>query len=228
MVDTLPKLLPPLGITVAASSISLALALALGLISAIARELSPHWHPVRLLVDSFVELVRGTPAIVQIFAAFFLLPKVGIDLPPFWVGVVALTVNSVGYQIEIFRAAIASVDRGQRDAALAVGMSEGMALWHVIVPQASQRAIPPLTNELSNLVKASSVLSVIALFELHKASSAISSSSYKYIEVLILESILYFSLIQTLSWGAAYLERRVSYRDRTVPTLRWREAMLRA
>jgi polar amino acid transport system permease protein len=93
-------------------------------------------------------------------------------------------------------------------------MTRWLAMWLVILPQAARRMVPPLTNELANLVKASSVLSVIAVYELTRAGHAIIASSYKFAEVLILVAALYFVTIQLLSWGAAYLERRIfTYRS---------------
>lgn len=217
MLTTLPKLLSALQVTLAVSLVSLLLGSVLGISLGIWRVNFPQWHPARLLINAYVELVRGTPVIIQIYAAFFLLPKIGIQLPLFWVGVVSLTFNSVGYQIEIVRAALESIPRGQWDAARSIGMSDPMTLWLILLPQAAQRMIPPLTNELSNLVKASSVLSVIALFELHKASNAIVASTYHYVEVLVLQSLLYFAVIQSLSWGSRYLETQVFAFDRQRP-----------
>ncbi|MEO0853820.1 MAG: amino acid ABC transporter permease [Cyanobacteria bacterium J06648_11] len=228
LLRTLPKLWPPLQVTIAVSLVSLGLGFALGISLGVLRVAIADWLPVRLAIDAYVWLVRGTPIIVQIYAAFFLLPKIGIQLPLFWVGVVALTFNSVGYQIEIVRAAIASVSRGQREAARAIGMSEGMTLRSILLPQAVQRMIPPLTNELSNVVKASSVLSAIALFELHKASNAIAASTYKYVEVLLLQALLYFAVIQSLSWVARYLETRVFAFDGELAIEREQVAMVRA
>jgi polar amino acid transport system permease protein len=146
---------------------------------------------------------------VQIFGAFFLLPAFGIELTPFWVGVIALTFNSAGYQIEIARSAIESIDRGQREGGLALGLEAWEVQWLIILPQALRRMVPPLTNELSQVVKASSVLSVISVFELHKASNALASTSFKYIEVLTLQAALYFIVIHGLSLLSRHLEHRL-------------------
>ncbi|MFQ3613464.1 MAG: amino acid ABC transporter permease [Cyanobacteriota bacterium] len=210
MLRTLPRLLNPLGITIAVSLVSLGLGTLLGVALGILRVWVRAGHPLGWLVDLYVEIVRGTPIIIQIYAAHFLLPPLlGAKLPLFWEGVVALTFNSVGYQIEIVRAAIQSIPAGQREAATAMGMTEGMALWAILLPQAARQMIPPLTNELSNLVKASSVLSVVALFELHKAASSIAAANFKFLEMLAIQAVLYFAVIQTLSWGTHYLETKV-------------------
>lgn len=211
MLEILPRLLRTLLTTIEISAVALVLGTVLGILMAVLRVVGPRvWHPV---VDAYVLLVRGTPAVLQIYAAFFLLPRVGLDLPLFTVGVIALTFNSTAYQVEIVRAAIESIDKGQREAAASIGMTRWMAMWLVVMPQAARRMIPPLTNELANLVKASSALSVIAVYELTKTGQAIIASSYKFAEVLILVAALYFVTIQLLSWGARYLEQKVfSYR----------------
>jgi polar amino acid transport system permease protein len=209
IVDILPRLINPLKVTVFVSSISLVLGTLFGVTLGMIWVASAPRSIQRLLLNSYVWFVRGTPIIIQIYLAFFLLPKVGLNLDVFWVGVVALTFNSVGYQIEIVRAAIASVNQGQWEAAESMGMTQRMTFIWIILPQSARRMIPPLTNELSNLVKASSVLSVISLFELTKAGNAIIASSFKFAEVLFLLSVLYFSIIQALSAATKYLETEV-------------------
>jgi polar amino acid transport system permease protein len=207
MFDILPRLLRALLTTIQISVIALILGAALGLLLGVLRVIGPRvFHPI---IDAYVFLVRSTPFAVQVYAAFFLLPRAGLDLPLFVVGVLALLFNSTGYQVEIVRPAIESVDREQREAAYSIGMTRWMAMWLIILPQAARRMIPPLTNEFANLVKASSVLSVIAVYELTRAGQAIIASSYKFAEVLILVAALYFLTIQILSWSASYLEREV-------------------
>ena len=209
IVDILPRLLNPLKVTLLVSIISLTLGTLLGVSLGMVWVASAPRSFQRLLLNSYVWFVRGTPIIIQIYIAFFLLPKVGLNLDVFWVGVVALTFNSVGYQIEIVRAAIESINQGQWEAAGSIGMTQRMTFFWIILPQSARRMIPPLTNELSNLIKASSVLSVISLFELTKAGDAIIASSFKFAEVLLLLSVLYFSLIQALSAATKYLETEV-------------------
>lgn len=213
MLEILPRLLRVLLTTIEISIIALLLGTIFGLFFGVLRVIGPPFlHP---LIDGYVFLVRSTPFALQVYAAFFLLPRMGLDLPLFAVGVIALLFNSTGYQVEIVRPAIESVDKEQREAADALGMTRWMAMWLIILPQAARRMIPPLTNELANLVKASSVLSLIAVYELTRAGQAIIASSYKFAEVLILVAALYFLTIQLLSWGASYLEHEIfTYRGR--------------
>jgi len=209
MIEILPRLLPALRTTLAVSLLSLVLGMILGISLGMVRVMSHSYRPLKLLIDAYVWFVRGTPIIIQIYIAYFFLPLLGFKWGVFWIGVVALVFNSVGYQIEIVRGAIASVDQGQQQSAAAIGMTPTMAMLWIVLPQATRRMIPPLTNELANLIKASSVLSVITLFELTKAGNAIIASTFKFAEVLLLQSILYFVVIQILSWSAVYLEQRV-------------------
>ncbi len=210
MLDVLARLLPPLGLTMALSLVALVLATPLGLGLGTLRTMLPDRHWGSWLLDAYVFFVRGTPILIQIFAVYFLLPAAGIRLPLFWMGVLALVFNSAGYQIEIGRAAINSVATAQWEAATALGFGRRQTLIDFIVPQAVRRMVGPVMNELSQLIKASSVLSIITLYELHKASEAIISASFRFVEVLIVEGFWYFSFVYALSLGAQLVEGRLS------------------
>ena len=205
MIEVLPKLLPALWVTIEVSAVSLALAMMIGLSCGTARAFLTRRNPAVWVMDAYVGLVRCTPIIVQIYAAYLLLPKAGIRLDVFWIGVIALTFNSAGYQIEIARAAV----KGQGEAATALGLHRWHAVRLVILPQAIKRMIPAVTNEMSHLVKASAVLSVITLFELHKAANSLQASSFKFVELLALQALLYLPLILGVSRFARYLETEV-------------------
>ncbi len=209
MIEALPRLLPAFGMTIKVSAISLALAVFIGLTCGTVRAFLANRNPLTWLMEAYVGLVRCTPIIVQIYAAYLLLPRIGIRLDVFWVGVIALTFNSVGYQIEIARAAIQSIDKGQREAAAALGLGWLHMICLVILPQAVRRMIPAVTNEMSHLVKGSAVLSVISLFELHKAAISLQATSFKFVELLALQALLYLPLILGVSRFARYLETDV-------------------
>lgn len=209
MIKVFPKLLPALWVTIEVSAISLVLAMMIGLSCGTARAFLTRRNPLVWVMDAYVGLVRCTPIIVQIYAAYLLLPKTGIRVDVFWVGVIALTFNSAGYQIEIARAAVQSVDKGQSEAAAALGLRWWHAVRLVILPQAIKRMIPAVTNEMSHLIKASAVLSVITLFELHKAANSLQATSFKFVELLTLQALLYLPLILGASRIARYLETDV-------------------
>ena len=207
MIEILPRLVRGFVMTLQLSLLSLTLGFVLGLILGVVRVLGP-W-PIRRIIAVFVFFVRATPIILHIFGAALLLPKIGIDFSIFWIGVIALTFNTVGYQIEIVRASIESVDRGQMEAALAIGMTRWMAMRNILLPQAARRMIPPMTNEMANLIKASSVLSVIAVLEATKIANSIRAATFKSTEIYIMLALLYFVVIQLLIRGANYLEKNV-------------------
>ncbi len=209
MIGALPKLLPAFLVTIEVSAISLVLAMLFGLSGGTLRAYLANRNPAVWIMEGYVGIVRCTPIIVQIYAAYLLLPKAGIRLDVFWIGVIALTFNSAGYQIEIARAAIISVDEGQSEAASALGLSRFRTALLVVLPQALRRMIPAITNEMSHLVKASAVLSVITLFELHKAANTLQDTSFKFAELLALQALLYLPLILGVSRFANHLEKNV-------------------
>lgn len=207
MLASLPRLMPGLWLTIQLSLSGLALAALIGLPMGVFRATRAGGFWARS-IDCYVFLVRGTPILVQVYAAYFLIPMTGLSLNPFWTGIVALVFNSAGYQVEIARAAVQSIGDGQRDGAEALGLRPWWAMRLVILPQAVPRMLPALANEASNLVKASSVLSVIAVFELHKAANAIISQSYKFLEMLAAQAVLYVAFVTVLTQLAIWLERR--------------------
>jgi len=206
MWDVLVRLIPSLELTIKLSLTALIMAtpigIGLGTLRATLRDRSFAAH----ILDSYVLMVRGTPILIQIFAVYFLLPLTGLKIPLYWLGVLALVFNSAGYQIEIARAAVNSVPNGQWEAAAAIGFNRSQLLLTFILPQAARRMAGPVMNELSQLIKASSVLSVITLYELHKAAEAIISANFRFVEVLIVEGFWYFVFVYTLVMIAQRIE----------------------
>jgi len=210
MVEVFPRLLPPLWVTIKVSFISLFLAFFIGLLFGSVNSIYSRLNPINLVSRFYVWLVLCTPIIIQIYAAYLLLPKVGIRLDVFWVGVIALTFNSAGYQIEISRASISSIEKGQYEASKLLGMNTFSTMLYIIIPQAIKRMLPATANEASHLIKASSVLSVIALLELHKAAINLQGNSFKFIELLALQAILYLPIVLGTSYVANVLQKRNS------------------
>ena len=170
-----PTLLQAAGLTILLSLTSMPLAMALGLLIALGRLYGP--RPLRWLLLIYVELLRGTPLMLQLFVLFFLLPEVGIELPPLVAAIAGLAINYSAYEAEIYRAGLQAIPPGQMEAALALGMSRALALRRVIVPQAVRIVIPPVTNDFIALFKDTSVCSVITLVELTKQYSILVGSS---------------------------------------------------
>ena len=210
MVEVFPRLLPPLWVSIKVSFISLFLAFFIGLLLGSINSIYSRLNPINLVTRFYVWLVLCTPIIIQIYAAYLLLPKVGIRLDVFWLGVIALTFNSAGYQIEISRASISSIEKGQYEASKLLGMNTFSTMIYIIIPQAIKRMLPATANEASHLIKASSVLSVIALLELHKAAINLQGNSFKFIELLALQAILYLPIVLGTSYIANVLQKRNS------------------
>jgi polar amino acid transport system permease protein len=164
---------------------------------------------LRAVAWAYVQFIRGTPLLVQIFLIYFGLPVLGLDIPAFWSGVIALGLNSGGFQAEIVRAGIESIDRGQTEAARSIGMSRLQTLVFILVPQTVRRVIPPLTNELITLTKSSSLLSAIAALELTHAGQLIIARTFAPFEIYAAVAVLYLIIVAGLSRGSALLERRV-------------------
>ena len=164
---------------------------------------------LRAAVAGYVDFVRGTPLLIQVFIIFFALPVIGIRLSEFWAGTLALAFNASGYIAETVRGAVGSVERGQEEAARAIGMTRPQILAYVLLPQALRPIVPPLTNELISLVKNTSLLSVISVYELTRAGQAIISTHFVPFEIYLLLALYYYLTVKVLSYGSHLIERRM-------------------
>ena len=164
---------------------------------------------VRFTVLAYVDFVRGTPLLVQIFLVYFALPVIGVNFDEYWAGVTALSLNAAGFICEIMRSGMQSIDRGQIEAAQSIGMRHRQVVLHVLFPQAWRRIVPPLTNELISLVKGSAMLSAISVYELTHAGQEIIATYFAPFEIFLMIALYYYALISLLAWLSRYLERRL-------------------
>ncbi|MDC0490626.1 amino acid ABC transporter permease [Paracoccaceae bacterium] len=204
---SIPLLAEGIVVTLQVSAIAAVLGLLLGVIcglGALSRS-----RPVRWLVTAYVDFIRGTPLLIQIFLVFFALPMVGIRFDEFWAGVIALSLNAAAFVAEVVRGGVGSIEKGQTEAAKAIGMRHSQILVFILLPQAYRQMVPPLTNELISLVKNSSLLSVISVYELTRAGQAIISVHFVPFEIYTLLALYYYALIKALSWLSTQLERRL-------------------
>jgi His/Glu/Gln/Arg/opine family amino acid ABC transporter permease subunit len=185
---------------------SLLLGLPLGLCLALARVQSSRLFSAPAAV--YVEVMRGTPLLVQILFVYFVLPSVGVNLPAQASGILALTLNASAYISEVIRAGIVSIDAGQMEAARALGMSYWQAMRRIILPQTFRRVVPPLTNEGIALLKDSSLVSVIGLTELARTGQELASRYAAPLTIWPLVALLYLALTFPLTRMAEYLEHR--------------------
>lgn len=186
--------------------LSLGLGLPIGLLLALMRVQSSRLIAAPAAV--YVEVMRGTPLLVQILFIYFVLPYFGVYLPAFTSGVIALTLNCAAYISEIFRAGILSIDVGQMEAARSLGMSYAQAMKRIILPQTFRRVVPPLTNEGIALLKDSSLVSVIGLTELARTGQELASRYAAPLTIWPVVAIFYLLLTFPLTRVAEYLERR--------------------
>ena len=178
----------------------------LGLIIALAR-LSPFiW--VRAPATLFVETFRSTPALVQLVWLYYALPIItGLQMSAFTSVAVGLGLHTAAYFGEIFRGGIISIERGQVDAAKSVGMVYRQAMVRIILPQAIRRMMPPFMNETANLVKLTSLGSVLAVYELLHASNNLITNTYRPLEVYTMAAVTFALIIYPMIHGARMMER---------------------
>ncbi|MGO4349672.1 amino acid ABC transporter permease [Paenibacillus sp. MCAF9] len=197
-------------VTLELSFFGVALGTVLGVVFALLR-ISRIW-PVKFLASTYIEIIRGTPMLVQIFIIHYGLTGFGINLPPFISGVVALTINSSAYMAEVFRAGIEAIDKGQTEAARSLGLSRGMALRYIVLPQAFRNMLPAIGNEFIIIIKDSSLISVIGIAELMFNARTVQSVTFSPMEPLLIACALYFIMTFTLSRLLAVLERKLRSR----------------
>lgn len=206
------RYLPLLGrgalVTVELSVAAMLLAVSLGLPVALIRLHAP--RALRALGGAYVESIRGTPLLVQLFLIFYGLPHAGIRLSPMIAAIVGLALNYSAYEAENYRAGIQAIPRTQMEAALALGMTRLQALRYVIVPQAVRIVIPPVTNDFIALLKDSSLVSVITMVELTKAYTQLASIHYDYLGIGLLVAGMYFLIGLPFVRLARFMERRFS------------------
>jgi polar amino acid transport system substrate-binding protein len=200
-------LLEAAGITVLLSLTSFPVAVAVGLFVALGRLYGPRWLAAAL--GAYVEVLRGTPLMLQLYFLFFFLPELGIRLPAYATAIIGLSVNYSAYESEIYRAGLQAVPHGQMEAALALGMSRGQALRHVVVPQATRIVIPPVVNDFIALFKDTSVCSVVTVVELTKRYSILNMSTQATVELTLMTGVLYLAMSLPLGMLSRRLEARL-------------------
>jgi polar amino acid transport system substrate-binding protein len=204
--------LPILGrgalVTIAISGLAMMLAVLLGLILAVMRLYGPRW--IKLLAVVYIEAVRGTPLLIQLYLIFYGLPNIGIRLSPFFAALIGLGCNYAVYEAENYRAGIQSVALAQTEAALSLGLTREQTFRHVILPQAFRVVIPPVTNDFIALFKDSSLVSVITLVELTKAYGMLAATYYDYIGIGLMTAALYFAMGYPFSYLARRVEKRLA------------------
>lgn len=186
------------------------LALVVGLLAGLAR-ISENYTVSRLAII-YVELIRGTPLLVQIFIAYFFIGTV-FNLDRNVAGIGALGLFAGAYVAEIVRSGIQAIPKGQREAARSLGMTSAQSMIYIILPQAFKRILPPLSGTFISLIKDSSLVSIIAITDLTKSGREIITSSFATFEIWLVVAAMYLIVTSILSQFVFYLERRFAVSD---------------
>jgi polar amino acid transport system permease protein len=206
--EFLPGLLEGALITVQITIGGCLLALVTAFVAAIAKMYGP--PPLRWLAVAYIEVFRGTSALVQLFWLFFVLPHFGILLEPMTVAILTLGLNVGAYGAEVVRGAIASVHRGQWEAATALNMDRATALRRIIVPQAVIRMIPPWGNLFIELMKASSLVSLITISDLAFKAQQMNQTTFRTLEIFSIVLVFYLAIASVITVAMRTLEERLA------------------
>ncbi|MBM7646960.1 cystine transport system permease protein [Scopulibacillus daqui] len=201
-----PILKAGLLITIPLTLITFILGLILGLLTAMAR--LSRMKVLDFIARFYVWIFRGTPLLVQLFILFYGLPSIKVTISPFTAAVIGFTLNMGAYNSEIIRAAILSIDKGQWEAAYAIGMTKRQAMRRIIIPQAARVSIPPLGNSFIGLVKDTSLAATITLTELFQKGQQIASVNYEPFWIYVEVAFIYLIFCTILTYLQGYVEKR--------------------
>jgi polar amino acid transport system permease protein len=208
LMRSLPFFLKGVWMTVAVAGLSLILGTIIGFFGGIMR--AGRYKPARFIVGAWVDLIRGTPFLVQIFVIFFILPGIGIELEAFPAAVIALTNLTASFICEIVAGGIIAVPQGQREAATASGLSSFQQLRFIVLPQAMRTIMPPLVGQYVLLVKDSSVVSAIGVVDITRVGWLTVQRIPEGLMVFGLVGLLYFAICYPLINLSGFLERRMT------------------
>ncbi len=184
---------------------ALVVALILGLVIALLRR--SHWRIIRFLAAAYVEIMRGTPALAQLFIIYFGLPDLGLHPTPVMAAIAGLGLNGAAYLAEIYRAGIEAIHKGQLEAALSLGLTPRHAMQYIILPQALRIMIPPITNFSIVLIKDTALVSVVAAPEIMFFARNLVTETLQSMQVYLLAGLLYLCMTIPMSRLVAMLEK---------------------
>lgn len=205
--SNIPALLQGAVLTVELSVLSITIGFCLGVVIGLVR--LSKFLLFRYVAIGYINSIRGTPMLVQLFVIYYGLPQFGLKLSPFMAALAGMSLNDAAYVAEITRGAIQSIDKGQWEAAQSTGLDYYQTIFHIIFPQALKRMIAPLGNEFIQLIKASSLVSTIAMVELTRTAQLISSATFRPMEVLVGAALIYLAINLILSSLLSRVERRL-------------------
>lgn len=206
--NIIPKLLEGTVVTIELTVIAIAMGVLMGIPVALGRVYGN--KPIYAFCTFFVEIIRGTPLLTQLFILYFGLPSIGIMLSPFLAALIGMGINSAAYQAEYFRGAIQSVKKEQLIAAYSLGMKQSQTIRYIVLPQMFRLVIPSWSNELIYLLKYSSMAYMIQAPEIMSQGRLIASRNFRTFEVFIVVALIYLILVLILSKVLDLMERRLS------------------
>ena len=209
-VENLGPLLAGLLITIELTFVVIVLSLVFALLVALGG--MSRWLLLRWLIKAYIELMRGTPLLLQLIYIYYVLPEIGIRLDAFTAGVIGLTLNYSAYISEVYRGGILAVPKGQHDAAAALGMTRALAMRRIVLPQAIRMTLPPLASNFVQLIKFSSLGAVISVSEITRRGMELSASTFRPLEIFTFIAVVYFVICWPLAMGIRLWERRLQAR----------------
>lgn len=208
--EHLPALLHGTLYTLAIWVVAMVVGFLAGWILAVARVYAP--RPLRWLAVGYIELIRGTPLLVQMFIIYLGLPQVGIVFSPLVAAMIAIGINTAAYQAEYFRGGIRAVRAGQTAAARAIGLSRLQTIWHIVLPQAFRIALPQWANEVVLELKYTSVAFAISVPELMGEAKMIGAASFRYFDIFIVAALIYLVIVTLVTSALDLVEKRYALR----------------
>ncbi len=169
---------------------------------------------LKAIADVYTSIFRGTPLILQLMIIYFAIPQlIGYDISPFLSAIAAFGLNSAAYVSEIIRAGIQAVDKGQTEAAEALGVPYKPMMLQIILPQALKNILPALMNEFITLTKESAIVSTIGYLDLMRRAQVVGSELYRQFEPLLFAGLIYWVMVYVLTQAGKVVERRLQYND---------------
>ena len=216
-VDNLGPLLGGLWLTIQLTVVVIILSMVGGLLVALGG--MSRFAPLRWIIKAYIEVVRGTPLLLQLVYIYYVLPEFGIRFNSFSAGVIALTLNYSAYISEVYRSGIQAIGRGQRDAAAALGMTPGLAMRRIVLPQAIRIVIPSLGNYFIGLFKDTALCSVVSIQEVLFTAQILAAQNFQYFTLYTVVGVMYFAVSFPAARLVGYLERvtRGGYARRRKP-----------
>ena len=203
----LPPLLQGAWLTIVVSVLSYGLALVAGLVVGLAR--ISRFAPLRMVAAFYIQVIRGTPLLLQLFFIYYVLPYNGLILSPFVSAVLGLTVNYAAYMAEIFRSGIQAIPKGQWEAGASMGMSRRKLMRRIILPQATRIIIPSLGNNFVSIFKDSALVSIITMRDLMFSGQLLASATFKHFEIYTMVAVIYLAISYPAAMLVEWIERKL-------------------